>query len=131
MRETGLSRSELNQIEARLRATIVSFNKRNLSGVTMIEAVDDAAVWPQVSGTSISRVPDFDLDSLLERWPLLICAIASEIGFDYQGVGTIFWAHFDAAIGQTASVVQRQRIADVFRAQAERYDLSRPESKRL
>src|SRR5262249_3880483 len=67
-----------------------------------------------------------DLDSLIERWPLLTCAIASEVGFAYEGVGTIFWAHFDAAIAQTASVVQRQRVAEVFRAQAERYGLSRP-----
>src|SRR4051794_27686399 len=128
MRVAGLTRGELSEIEARLRAAIVALNKRNVAGVTMIEAIDEAAVWPQGLDDLVLKDAGVGLDLLIERWPLLICAVASEIGFAYEGVGTIFWAHFDAVIGDAASFVQRQSIAEVFRAQAERYRLSRPSS---
>jgi hypothetical protein len=126
MRGAKMTRGELDQIETRLRAAVVALNKRNVAGVTMIEAVDEATVWPQGLGDLNLKDVGLDLDSIIERWPLLICAIASEIGFAYEGVGTIFWAHVDAVIGEAASVVERRRIADVFRVQAERYGLSRP-----
>src|SRR5689334_2296427 len=121
-----LSRDELRQIESRLRASIVSINKRNVRNVAMIEVVDEAAVWPHGFGDFDLKNAGGALDYLLDNTPFLICAIASEIGFAYEGVGTIFWAHFDEVVGSPASIVQRQRLAEVFRAQAERYGLSRP-----
>jgi hypothetical protein len=121
-----LTRGELDQIEARLRAAAVSLNRRDIAGVTMLEVVDEAGILPQRLDELDLKDAGSGIDSLIERWPLLICAIASEIGFAYEGVGTIFWAHFDAVIGEAAGVVQRQRIAEVFRFQAQRYGLSRP-----
>ena len=126
MRGQGLNRGEIGLLEARLRAAVVSLNKRNVIDATMIEVVDEADVWPQGIGEINLTDAGLNVDSLLERVPLLICAIASEIGFAYEGVGTIFWSHFDQVIGHTASLVQRQRIAEVYRALAERYRLSHP-----
>jgi hypothetical protein len=126
MRGQALTWGELSQIETRLRAAVLSLNKRNISGVTMIEAVDEAAVWPQGLDDLDIKGARIGLDSLIARVPLLICAIASEIGFAYEGVGTIFWAHFDAVIGDVASLLQRQNIAEMFRVQAERYGFSHP-----
>jgi hypothetical protein len=97
-----------------------------MSGITMIEAIDEAAVWPRGLDELDIKLSGIGLDLLIARLPLLICAIASEIGFAYEGVGTTFWAHFDAVIGDAASPVQRQNIAEMFRVQAERYGLSHP-----
>src|SRR5262249_38879040 len=126
MRGQALTWGELSQIETRLRVAILSLNKRNISGVTMIEAVDEAAVWPQGGDDLEIKGAGSGRDSLIARVPILICAIASEIGFAYEGVGTIFWAHFDSVIGDAASLVQRQNIAEMFRVQAGRYGLSHP-----
>lgn len=121
-----MSWGEVYQIEGRLRTAIVELNKRGVSAVTLVEAIDEAAVWPQGLDSLDIKGWDFRLDSLIERAPLLTCAVASEIGFGFEGVGTIFWAHFDEAIGDPASMAQRQRIAETFLAQAERYRLSNP-----
>jgi hypothetical protein len=126
MRGQELIHGELSQIEARLRAAVASLSKRNVLGVTMIEIVDEAAVWPRGLDDINLKDAGSDLEYLIDRAPLLICAIASEIGFAFEGVGTIFWAHFDEVIGDAATIVQRQRIAEVFRAEASRYGLSRP-----
>jgi hypothetical protein len=126
MRGEGLTWGELDRIEARLRAALVDLNKRNASVVTMIEAVDEAGVWPQGLDDFDLKSRGVELDQLIARAPLLICAVASEIGFAYEGVGTTFWAHFDEAIGDAANLGQRQHIAEIFRTQAERYRLSCP-----
>src|SRR5262249_5857225 len=126
MNRQGLNRGELIQIEARLRAAAVSLNRRNVRDATMIEVVDEAATWPQGFGDFDLRHAGVDLEYLINDMPLLICAIASEIGFRFEGVGTIFWAHFDEVIGRAATLAQRQRIAEVFRAQASLYGLSGP-----
>lgn len=92
----------------------------------MIEVVDEAAVWPNAFDDFDLKNAGIDLDYLIDQTPLLICAIASEIGFRFEGVGTVFWARFDEVIGGSASLIQRQRIAEVFRVQASRYGLSHP-----
>jgi hypothetical protein len=121
-----LTWGELQKIEARLRAAAVSLKRRDIVGITMIEVVDEAGIWPQSLDDFNLKDAGIDLEHLINRVPLLICAIASEIGFAFEGVGTIFWAHFDEVIGHTASISQRQRIAEAFHAEASRYGLSRP-----
>jgi hypothetical protein len=123
--EQGLNRGELGQIEGRLRTSVVSLNRRNIPDVTIIEVVDETAVWPTFGEFSLKNT-GIDLEFLIDRTPLLICAIAAEIGFRFEGVGTVFWARFDEVVGRSVTMGQRQRIADVFRAQADRYNLSRP-----
>ncbi len=121
-----MSWGEAHQIEARLRNAIIELNKQSVPAATMIEAIDEAAVWPGGLNSLNLKEWGFKLDSLIERTPLLICAVAAEIGFGFEGVGTIFWARFDEAIGDPANHLQRQRIAETYCSQAERYRLSRP-----
>lgn len=121
-----MSWDEAYQIEGRLRNAIIELNKQEVSAVTMVEAIDEAAVWPQGLASLDLEKWGFRLDSLIERTPLLVCAVAAEIGFGFEGVGTIFWTRFDESIGDPANHPQRQRIADTYRSQADRYQLSRP-----
>ena len=94
--------------------------------MTFIEVVDEATIWSQDFDKFSLETAEADLDYLIAQTPMLICAIATEIGFRFEGVGTIFWAHFDEAVGCSASMTQRQRIAAAFREQADRYNLSHP-----
>lgn len=117
---------ELRQLERRLQTSLVALNMRNIPHVTMIEVVDETfGCWPTFTGLDFTNVGQ-DLDNLIENTPLLICAIAAEIGYRFEGVGTTFWAHFDETIGCSATLAQRHCIARVFREQAARYELSRP-----
>jgi hypothetical protein len=66
------------------------------------------------------------VENLIACAPLFICAVAAEIGFRFEGVGTVFWAKFSDTLGLTITMAHRQRIAETFEAQATRYSLSRP-----
>ncbi|MEQ7155098.1 hypothetical protein [Brevundimonas aurifodinae] len=121
-----LSLSEIDALERQLKASIVALNKRNTVDVTLIEAVDDALIWPGKFDEITPLAALHDLDILLTRAPLFVCAIAAEIGFRFEGVGTVFWPKFSEALGLTVSITQRQRVAEIFEVQAKRYGLSRP-----
>lgn len=121
-----LSLSEIDALERQLKASIVALNKRNTVDVTLIEAVDDALLWPGKFDEITPLAALHDLDNLLTRAPLFICAIAAEIGFRFEGVGTVFWPKFGEALGLAVSITQRQRVAEIFEIQAKRYGLSRP-----
>jgi hypothetical protein len=78
MRGPRMSWGEVYQIEERLRAAIIELNKQGVSTVTMVEAIDEAAVWPQGLDSLDLKDWGFRLDSLIDRTPLLTCAVASE-----------------------------------------------------
>ncbi|MGO8546126.1 hypothetical protein ACC732_15680 [Rhizobium ruizarguesonis] len=121
-----VTQGEIDGIERRLKSAIVAFNKKKVAGVSLVEAIDDALLWPSIFDQLVPIVPSFDLDRLIARAPLFICAVAAEIGFRFEGVGTVFWSKFSDALGLNITMVHRQRIADVFKAEALRYNLSRP-----
>lgn len=121
-----LTLGEIEGFERQLRAAIVALNKKKIAAVALIEAVDEASLWPASFDSLAPIAPAHDLDNLIARAPLFICAVAAEIGFRFEGVGTVFWAKFSDALGLTITMAHRQRIADAFQAQAIRYNLSRP-----
>lgn len=121
-----LSLGEIDALERALKASIVGIKKKRTVDVTLIEAVDDAMLWPEPFDDMAPIAPSHSLDNLISRAPLLICAVAAEIGFRFEGVGTVFWAKFSDALGLGATMAQRQRIAEIFQTQAERYGLSQP-----
>jgi hypothetical protein len=121
-----LALGEIEGFERQLKAAIVALNKKNVADVALIEAIDDAMLWPQSFDSLVPIVPSHDLENLITRVPLFICAVAAEIGFRFEGVGTVFWAKFSDALGLTITMAHRQRIAEAFEAQATRYSLSRP-----
>ena len=121
-----LSSREIDALERQLRASIVALNKKKVADVTLIEAVDDAMLWSEPFDDMVPIAVSHNLDDLMTRAPLLVCAIAAEIGFRFEGVGTVFWAKLSDALGVPVTMTQRQRIADIFEAQAKRHGLSRP-----
>ena len=121
-----LNLGEVDALERALKASILALNKKRTIAVTLIEAVDDAMLWPESFDDMAPFACSLSLDNLISRAPLLICAIAAEIGFRFEGVGTVFWAKFSDALGLGVTMAQRQHIAEIFETQAERYDLSRP-----
>ncbi len=121
-----LSLAEIDSLERQLKASIVGLNKKKVADVALIEAVDDATLWPEAFDSLAPIVPWHDLENLIARAPLFICAVAAEIGFRFEGVGTVFWAKFSDALGLSITMAHRQRIAETYEAQAARYSLSRP-----
>lgn len=120
-----LALGEIEGFERQLKAAIVALNKK-VADVALIEAVDQAMLWPQSFDSLAPIAPSHDLENLITRVPLFICAVAAEIGFRFEGVGTVFWAKFSDALGLTITMAHRQRIAEAFEALATRYNLSRP-----
>jgi len=121
-----LTLGEIDGLERQLKAALVAANKKKVVDVTLIEALDEGMIWPKPFDDLAPIAPAHNLDNLISRAPLVICAIASEIGFRFEGVGTVFWAKLANALGLPITMEQRQRIAEAFEAQAERYSLSRP-----
>jgi len=113
-------------LERQLKASIVALNKRKVAGLTLVEALDDAMLWPEPFDDIVPIATAHSLDTLITRAPLLVCAIAAEIGFRFEGVGTVFWAKLSDALGLPVTIAQRHGIAEIFEAQAKRYGLSQP-----
>jgi hypothetical protein len=121
-----LGLGEIDALERQLRAAIVALNKRAILNVTLIEAIDEAALWVGGFEDGAPFMPGANLDSLLRRAPALICAIAAEIGFRFEGVGTQYWAKFSDALGVPITMQQRAEIGDAFDVLATKYKISRP-----
>jgi len=118
---------EVDELERQLKAAVIALNKMKIANVTLVEAIDYATLWPEPFDSLPPIAPaSSTLDSLLARVPLLVCAIASEIGFRFEGVGTVFWARLSDALGLPITTSQRQTIGDIFDTLATRYKLVRP-----
>lgn len=120
-----LTLGEIDSLERQLKAAVVALNKK-MADVTLIEAIDEAMVWPAPFDDLAPIAPNHSLDNLISRAPLFICAVAAEIGFRFEGVGTVFWAKLANALGLTVTMAQRQRIAEAFETEASRFPLSHP-----
>src|ERR1700677_2544578 len=121
-----LSLAEIDGLERQLKASIVGLNNNKVGDIALIEAIDEATLWPEAFDSLVPIAPSHDLENLIARAPLFICAVAAEIGFRFEGVGTVFWAKLSDALGLTIAMAHRQRIAETFEAQATLYSISRP-----
>lgn len=121
-----LTLSEIDSLERQLKANLIALNKKKIRDVALIEAVDETMAWSSPFDDLSPIAPNHSLDNLISRVPLFICALAAEIGFRFEGVGTVFWSKLAAALGQSVTIAQRQRIAEAYEAQASRFSLSRP-----
>ena len=111
-----LKLGEIDTLERQLHAGIVARNKRGDARVTIVEAIDEAALWPEAFGSLAPLTPNVSIEQLGSRAPGFICAVASEIGFRFEGVGTIFWAHFEQALGLAISQTERHIVGARFRS---------------
>ncbi|WP_448040521.1 hypothetical protein [Bradyrhizobium liaoningense] len=118
---------EIDALERQLRSSVAALNKKGIEGATLVEAIDEAALWPDDFEDVLPLAPSgTSLDALLSRAPLLTCAVAAEIGFRFEGVGTDYWAKFADAIGLSITMAQRAKVGDVFDSLARKYKISRP-----
>lgn len=117
---------DIDAYERRLRDAIIAFNKKRVPGVTLVEAVDEAALWPDGFEQAQPFLTEFQLATLFDRSPLLLCAIAAEIGFRFEGVGTEYWNKLAAALGVPITMSDRARFGDIFRATTQKFRLSKP-----
>ena len=72
-----LGLGEIDVLERQLLVSIIALNKRGILNVTLIEAIDEAALWVGNFEDLAPFVPHANLDNLLRRAPTLICAIAA------------------------------------------------------
>lgn len=120
------SLGDIDGYERRLRVATISLNKRKIASVTLVEVVDEAELWPDAFDEQQPFLTGLAVATLLDRAPLYLCAIASEIGFRFEGVGTEYWNKLSTALGVPITMADRTRFGHVFAALAEKYALSRP-----
>ncbi len=115
-------------LEQRLLAHLSKSAKQASSGqITLLEVIDESGIWPDPFDGLFSSFSDHSFDSAIERFPALLCAAATEIGFRYEGVGSVFWQAFEDALGTPIATASRPKLADAFSALAAKFSLVRPE----
>jgi hypothetical protein len=78
--------SQLRMWENRLQAYLGKQAKtRPDFRVTLIEMVDEAALWLDPFADLHPEFAQLDFEGLITRYPVLGCAAASEIGFRFEG----------------------------------------------
>jgi hypothetical protein len=118
--------TDAGDYERRLRDAVVALNRRKVTAVTLVEAIDEAQVWSSAFEDQIPFITGLDLTTMLERAPFLLCSIAAEIGFRFEGVGTDYWNKLATALGCTISIFERGLFSDAFRRLADKFGISRP-----
>ncbi|MEA2906279.1 MAG: hypothetical protein QOI12_3666 [Alphaproteobacteria bacterium] len=121
-----LTLGEIDALERQLKAALVARNKRGDTGVTIVEAIDEAELWPAPFDSLASLAPKVSIEHLVSRAPGFVCAVASEVGSRFEGVGTIFWANFEQSLGLAISQLQRHAIGNAFETLANKYNTARP-----
>lgn len=121
-----VSPSDITAIEKRLSEAFAQRRKNRAGDATLIEIIDEFEIWPVPFNQLGPIDKDNSFDHLFRRAPNLICAVAAETGFRFEGVGTEFWAKFEGYLGQAVSTSQRQMIGAKFSELASTYSLIRP-----
>jgi hypothetical protein len=117
----------LNAMERRLAAHLAKqANPRTGKLVTMIEVVDASGLWPDTIDDLRPLLAGVEFKTLVEDFPVIACAASSEIGYRFEGVGTVFWANFESLLGAAIHVGQRPLLSGAFSDLASRFALQRP-----
>ena len=95
-------------------------------GGTLIEVIDDVDLWSAPFKSLPPIAPADTFERVARLAPTVVCAVAAEIGFGFQGVGTVFWGAFDTALGIKTGPHDRQAVGARFLQIADKYGLSRP-----
>ena len=95
-------------------------------GRTLIEVIDDVDLWSAPFRSLQPIAPTETFERVARLAPTVVCAVAAEIGFSFQGVGTVFWGAFDTALGIKTGPHDRQAVGARFLQIADKYGLSRP-----
>jgi hypothetical protein len=122
-----MSSISLAVCESRLEAHLTKAAKsRRDDKVSLIEIVDEAALWDDPFTDLTPALCHLDFETLITQFPALGCAAAAEVGFRFEGVGTIFWARFEELIGGSIPVSRRSMLADAYDRLAGKFPIQRP-----
>lgn len=113
--------------ESRLLAHLTKAAKsRRADSTSVIEIVDEAALWIDPFVELPLLIAGRDFERLMADFPALGCAAAAEVGFRFEGVGTIFWARLEEMLGQPIPIAKRHLLADAYEALARKFPIQRP-----
>ena len=113
--------------ESRLTAYLTKTAKtRSGDKVSLIEVVDEAALWDDPFTALTPSLCAFEFETLMTRFPTLGCAAAAEVGFRFEGVGTIFWARYEELIGSSIPVSRRSMLSAAYGRLADMFPIERP-----
>lgn len=114
-------------LEQRLLAQIAKTSKvHGGDAFALFESLDASQLWAnsfQELPRALAGVPFLHL---MRNYPTLGCAAACKIGHRFEGVGTVFWARFEAALGTEIPVSERSLLGEAFSRLASRYKLQKP-----
>lgn len=119
--------AQLGSWERSLTAHLAKLaNKRLGQTVALIEVIDAAAPWSDALVDLSPAFSGLDFSALMEQFPVLGCAAATEVGFRFEGVGTVFWARFEELLDGPIPPGERHKVAQAFTQLADRFALQRP-----
>lgn len=113
--------------ESRLTAHLRKAAKaRGGDATSLLEIVDEAALWSDPFEELTPVIRNLSFEALITDYPALACCAATEVGFRFEGVGTVFWARFEELIGSTIPVARRSMLASAFSDLAKQFPIQRP-----
>jgi len=122
-----MASDNLNAMERRLATHLAKLANPRLGRlVTMIEVVDASGLWSDAMNDLRPLLAGTEFKKLVEYFPAIACAASSEIGYRFEGVGTVFWAKFEGLLGRAIPVGQRPLLSEAFSNLAGRFALQRP-----
>lgn len=117
----------LKSLERGLRVQLAKqANKKSGRLVTLIEVIDEAALWSDALIDLPPVLTGVEFGTLMERFPILGCAAAAEVGFRFEGIGTVFWARLEGLLGSAIPVSQRRLLATAYSNLANEFALQQP-----
>lgn len=122
-----MSIAGLTSLERGLKAQLIKqASKKAGRVVTLIEVIDEAGVWSDALIDLPPMLASVQFEALMERFPIVGCAAAAEIGYRFEGIGTVFWAKLENLLGSAIPFSQRRLLATAYANIAKEFALQRP-----
>ena len=122
-----MSIAGLTSLERGLKAQLIKqANKKSGRLVALIEVIDEARLWDDALVDLPPLLAAVQFDTLMERFPLVGCAAAAEVGHRFEGIGTVFWARLEGLLGSAIPFGQRRLLATAYATVAKDFALQEP-----
>lgn len=113
--------------ESRLLAHLRKMAKaRGTDTISLLEVVDEAGLWEEPFQELSGVIDTLDFETFMADFPTLGCCAAAEVGFRFEGVGTVFWARFEELLGFHIPVSRRSMLAAAFVDLAKQFPIQCP-----
>lgn len=119
--------ASLTTLERGLKAQLTNLANKKLGRVvTLIEVIDEAAFWTDALVDLPPVLAGIEFEVLMERFPIVGCAVATEIGYRFEGIGTVFWSKLEGLIGSAIPYGHRRLLATCFTRIAKDFSVQQP-----